>query len=387
MGTRDGLERLLQLVSGDEADAEFAVDEAQRLFAAARATADESRAIDLLLSVQSTRPLPEPLLVAVAAALIDRGEDAAAARALQAATSNAALLVRADLLARGGDPAAAADMTERVLARDIDWPGAREKHARWTRDAGSPRPPPVHEGAAYSGAEGLRRLDSAPFRLLRELARGGAGAVYEAQDRELGRRIALKVYHRPERDRWQLLHESRVGVALAGEGVVPVFDVDIEQGWLAMRWAPLGSLGSHLKGRDRRVTEAFPRWARSLALALARVHAAGWVHHDVKPANVLLPSPDAAWLTDFGTARRRAEASPPGTYGYVSPERLAGRASDPSDDVFGFGRVLHDAFEASRHLMIDVPESWVEVAAKCTGPDAGRPRDAAELVVILPRPS
>src|SRR5207253_6936052 len=85
MGTRDGLERLLQLVSGDGSDAEFAVEEAQRLFASARTTPDESRAIDLLLSVHSTRPLPEPLLVAVAAALADRGEEASAARALHAA--------------------------------------------------------------------------------------------------------------------------------------------------------------------------------------------------------------------------------------------------------------------------------------------------------------
>jgi serine/threonine-protein kinase len=387
MGTRDGLERLVQLVSGDRAEAEFALEEAERLFSAARATPDEGRAIDLLLSVHTTRPLPEPLLVAVAAALVDRGDDATAARALESAASNAALLVRAELLARAGQPGAAADMVERILARDIDWPGAREKHARWTRDAGSPRPPPVHDAGGYSGAEGLRRLDGAPFRLVRELARGGAGAVYEAQDRELGRRVALKVYHRPERDRWQLLHEARVGASLAGEGVVAVFDVDVDQGWLAMRWAPLGSLGAHLRARHGPVAAAFPRWARSLAVALARVHASGWVHHDVKPANVLLASPDVAWLTDFGTARRFGEPSPPGTYGYVSPERLAGRASDPRDDVFGFGRVLHDAFEALRHLTVDVPEPWVEVAAACMGPDVGRPRDAAELVIILPRPA
>src|SRR5215469_11270385 len=118
MGTRDGLERLLQLVSGDGAEAEFALEEAQRLFGAARATPDEGRAIDLLLSVHTTRPLTEPLLVAVAAALVDRGEDATAARALESATSNAALLVRADLLARAGQPGPAADMVEQILARD-----------------------------------------------------------------------------------------------------------------------------------------------------------------------------------------------------------------------------------------------------------------------------
>ena len=61
---------------------------------------------------------------------------------------------------------------------------------------------------------------------------------------------------------------------------------------------------------------------------LARVHAGGWVHHDVKPANVLLADLDTPVLTDFGIARKVGEPSPAGSLGYVSPERLAGRASD-----------------------------------------------------------
>src|ERR1019366_9701788 len=81
------------------------------------------------------------------------------------------------------------------------------------------------------------------------------------------------------------------------------------------------------------------------AKALARVHAAGWVHHDVKPANILLRDPGALLLTDFGIARRAGDPSPPGSLGYVSPERLAGRASHPGDDVYGYGRVIEDALD------------------------------------------
>jgi serine/threonine-protein kinase len=90
-------------------------------------------------------------------------------------------------------------------------------------------------------------------------------------------------------------------------------------------------------------------------------------------------------LADFGTARRRGEPSPPGSPGYVSPERHAGRPSDPADDVYGFGRVLADVLDARR---LDLPGEaaaapWRALAAACIGPDAQRPRDGAELVVRI----
>src|SRR5439155_17105243 len=102
-----------------------------------------------------------------------------------------------------------------------------------------------------------------------------------------------------------------------------------------------------LRSRDaREVVLPIERWALPLAAALARVLAARWVHHDVKPANVLFAAADRPLLADFGSARLAGEPSPPGSLGYVSPERLAGRASDPRDDVFGFGRLLEDVLDA-----------------------------------------
>ena len=264
-------------------------------------------------------PVAEALLVAVASALVDRGEDAAAARALARATSNDALMLRAELQSRGGDIPGALALVERVLLRDFDWPGARERHARWREVLGVVRVPRADPSTTM-----MTSAPEAPFRLLREVGRGGAGVVYEAEDRDLARRVALKVYHRPDRDRAQLLHEAHVAVALAGPGIVGVFDADPEHGWLAMEWARLGALRSLLRERDLAALVPMERWIVPLARTLARVHASGWVHHDVKPANILLRSPDSPRLTDFGTARREGEASPPGSLGYVSPERLAG---------------------------------------------------------------
>ena len=358
----------------DELDRLLAVgtplQEALGLFADLRSTPEEGRAVEQLLVREARSPLPEPLLLAVGSALVDRGEPAAALRTLARATSNEALMVRADVLARGGEPAAAIALVERVLLRHLDWPGARERHERWSRSLGGPSPQRPSDDAAATLAASA---PDAPFGLLREIARGGAGVVYEAEDRALTRKVALKVYHRPDRDRSQLLHEARVAVALAGPGLLRVFDVDPERGWLAMEWAAFGTLRARLHG-------PVETWALPLARALARVHAAGWVHHDVKPANVLFRTPTEPLLTDFGTARRRGEPSPPGSLGFVSPERLAGRASDPRDDVYGFGRILEEDADATSAA---ADPFFRALAAACTGPDAERPADGQALAARI----
>jgi serine/threonine-protein kinase len=312
--------------------------------------------------------------LAVAHALVDRGESGAAVAALARCSSAPALILRADLLERAYDLPAALALVEQVLARDIDWPGARERHVRWREALGLV--PPSDPRGAQAGV--LAIVPDVPFRLLHEAGRGGSAAVYEAEDRELLRRVALKVYHRPDRDRPKLLHEARVAVAVAGEGVVPVLDVDPLRGWLAMQWAPLGALAVQ-RG------SAGLGWVGPLARAIARVHAAGWVHHDVKPANVLLRARDAPMLADFGTARRLGEPSPPGSPGYVSPERLAGRASDPADDVYGFGRVLAEVLDAGGAGSEDPPgaAAWRALAAECIAPAGARPRDGAALLLRI----
>ncbi len=363
-------------------------DEATALFRALRATPDESRAIDAIRAALAARgdAVPEALRVAAAAALADRDERDAALAMLEPSRaplrSPEGRLLAADLRADAGDVAGALAMVERVLLVDLDYPGARERHRRWRAQLGaSSREPPPAARAAANAATVVTRQPDAPFVLLREVARGGAGAVYEAEDRELGRRVALKIYHHADRDRPQLLHEARVAAKLAGPGVIRVLDVDPDHGWLALEWAPLGSLRQRLRGAEVASLLPIERWALPLAEALARVHAARWVHHDVKPANVLLATPDRPLLADFGTARLAGEPSPPGSMGYVSPERLAGRASDPRDDVFGFGRILEDVLEAADDAPLRA--RWRPIAAACTGPDDARPADARALLTRL----
>lgn len=371
----DELGRLLRVgLPGGPTD-----DEAVAAFEALRSTPDEARAVEELVRSAQIRELPEPLLLALGATLLDRGEAVAAARILSTASSSPALVLLADLAERRGDLPAALSLIERVLLRDLDHPGARERHRRWRAQLGFE----IEHAPVAPGATVVAREPDAPFDLLREVGRGGAAVVYQAVDRDLGRHVALKVYHQPERDRSQLAHEARVAVNLEGRGTVRVFDVDPEHGWLVLEWAPAGALRDRIRARDLERLLPIERWALPLAQALARVHARGWVHHDVKPANVLLSRAGAAILTDFGSARRIGEPSPPGSLGYVSPERMTGRASDPRDDVYGFGRVLEDVLEIVSGEALRA--RWRPLASACTGPDAGRPADGRALVERLRR--
>lgn len=352
-------------------------DEAMSAWNALRSTPDEARMVDELVRSAQIRKLPDPLLLVLGATLLDRGEPEGATRVLSASSSSPALVLLADLAERRGELPIALSLIERVLLRDLDHPGARERHRRWRAQLGFD----LERKPIVAGATVVAREPDAPFDLLREVGRGGAAAVYQAIDRELGRHVALKVYHQPERDKNQLAHEAKVAVRLEGAGIVRVFDVDPEHGWIALEWAPGGALREQIRGRELERLLPIERWAFPLARALARVHAAGWVHHDVKPANVILSRTNAAILTDFGTARRIGEPSPPGSLGYISPERMKGRTSDPRDDIYGFGRVLEDALEVIGDE--SVIARWRPLVAACIGSDAGRPVDGGALVTRL----
>ncbi len=353
------------------------LDEALVTLQGLRTSPREGRVLDELVRRHSQSPLPEPVAVAAAAALVDRGEPATAERLLEEATTSAALVLSADLAATSGDLAKAVARIERVLLRDLDHPGARERHLRWRGELGyGDGRRDVSAGATTMVA----RESDAPFDLLREVARGGAGAVYEATDRDLGRKVALKVYHQAERDRSQLSHEGQVAVLLSGPGVVRVYDIDPDHGWIALEWARLGAIRDLLRSGAHAALFPVEGWVYALAAALARVHAAGWVHHDVKPANVLLVDEATPVLTDFGIARKIGEPSPAGSMGYISPERMKGRPSDPRDDVYGFGRLLEDVLDVADPTTVGRMRG---LASACTGPDAQRPPDARALVTRL----
>ncbi len=345
---------------------------AARLLTSALASPRQRDAIDALAHAMAHRGVPEPLRLACAHALVQRGETRQALAFLEHVSATASLLLKADLLHDQGQVAVAVSVIERVLARSIDTPGARERHQRW-RALVAPAAGRTKEHHDVTVA--VPTTQQSPYRILREVARGGAGTVYEARDDVLGRALALKVYHKSS-EREQIRREAQVAVELAGAGVIRVHDVDLEAGWVALEWLPRGSVRDVLREGDASGLGDPNAFVRGLALALSRVHARGWVHADVKPANILLGSSGEPLLSDFGIAVRAGEASRGGSAGYLSPERLAGSALCPADDVYGFGRILEDAIGTGHAAW----QAWLPLAERCMAVREARPQDGLALL-------
>jgi serine/threonine protein kinase len=192
----------------------------------------------------------------------------------------------------------------------------------------------------------------AGYRIDARLARGGMGVVYRATHLGLDRPVALKVIARELAGdasfRERFLRESRLAARLDHPAVVPVYDsreVDGEL-FVAMRLVE----GGDLRGLIDRDGPLPPDRAMALlgqvAEALDAAHAAGIVHRDVKPHNILVER-DRAYLSDFGLAKSledsgASSASVVGTVAYMSPEQWRGEPVGPAGDVYSLGCVLYE---------------------------------------------
>jgi serine/threonine-protein kinase len=347
----------------------------------ARGTALERDALERTLALKHRRQASEALLIEAAELCVLRGESASALALLDGTASPPALVLASDVRAQRGDLQAALALLERALAVSIDWPGARERHRALRERLGPTRTAPLQADHVT-----LLRADlpQASLRVLREVARGGAGSVYEAYDDALDRRVALKAYHRPRDDRAKLEREARVAAALAGPGIIRVFDADPTQGQLVMQWAPYGALKDWIVRREGRWLSPIERWFLPLVESVARVHERGIVHGDLKPANVLFRSPSEPLLSDFGLARRAGEPLGAGSLGYLSPERVNEDRASTDDDVYALGRILQDALHAVTAAALD--EHWRAIATRATAPRGERPGRSAELLELCRSP-
>jgi streptogramin lyase len=194
----------------------------------------------------------------------------------------------------------------------------------------------------------------AGYRIEEQIARGGMGVVYRATHLGLDRPVALKVIARELADRKgfreRFLRESRLAARLEHPSVVPTYDSREVDGELLVIMRLIE--GGDLRGLIDREGSLPPRRAINLlaqvADALDAAHAAGIVHRDVKPHNILVEG-DRAYLSDFGLAKAVDEsgaagsASVVGTAQYMSPEQWRGDSIGPAADVYSLGCVLYEA--------------------------------------------
>ena len=173
----------------------------------------------------------------------------------------------------------------------------------------------------------------------RRIGVGAMGIVYAAFDPQLGREVALKILDRGAPG----LDEARAMARVAHPNIVAVFDAGTfdARGFVAMELVRGTTLTQWL--RTPRSRRAIVARFREAASGLAAVHAAGLIHGDFKPDNVLVGEDDRARVVDFGLAKASGEAQLGGTPAYMPPETLAGTDADARADQFSFCVALFEA--------------------------------------------
>ena len=201
------------------------------------------------------------------------------------------------------------------------------------------------------------------YQLVRRIAQGGMGTVYEARQVSLGRTVALKVISSgllaTDAEVQRFRREAEAAASLDHPGIVPIYEIGEDDGqhFFSMKLLPDGNLAdlSRALSEATRGTTAWQRRAAELTAQMARAvehaHRRGVLHRDVKPANVLLDESGKPHLTDFGLARLLERDSGMtmtlavmGTPGYMAPEQAAGNTAQVgvAADIYSLGAVLYE---------------------------------------------
>jgi serine/threonine protein kinase len=187
------------------------------------------------------------------------------------------------------------------------------------------------------------------YLLEEQIGHGGMAVVFRALDEKLGRRVALKILTPPLASdatfRQRFIRESRAAAAVDDPHIIPVYEAGESAGvlFIAMRYVPGGDVRSLLAGAGPLEAARVAAIVSPVASALDAAHAAGLVHRDVKPANMLLDMrpgrPEHVYLSDFGLSKETAGSGSLtgtglflGTVDYAAPEQISGReVSGPAD--------------------------------------------------------
>ncbi|MFI9342850.1 serine/threonine-protein kinase [Streptomyces sp. NPDC052773] len=241
------------------------------------------------------------------------------------------------------------------------------------------------------------RVIGGRYRLVERIGSGGMGTVWRAHDELVGREVAVKQPRLPgdpeeevhRRAARRLHREARAAARVDHPSAVAIHDVVEEDGlpWIVMELVRGESLHD-LLGRGPLEPAEAARIGLAVLGALRAAHAAGIVHRDVKPANVLLGPHRRVVLTDFGIAHVQGEepltASGEfvGSLEFIAPERMSGRGAGPASDLWSFGVLLYAAVEGWSPFRRTALESTLAAILTTEPPE---PRRAGALGPLLLR--
>ena len=222
-------------------------------------------------------------------------------------------------------------------------------------------------------------MDLEDYTIVSKLGEGGMGSVYLAEDKKLGRRLALKFFNPQSLERSKALkrfeREAKTTSALNHPNIVTVYDVAVKQDYsfIATEHIEGATLSDRLRERAFDVKDA-TAVAIQVAKALAASHRAGVVHRDVKPGNIMIRPDGVVKVLDFGIAKlvpgenrlgseeitleQTRKGQVLGTTLYMSPEQARGGEIGPQSDIFSFGAVvyamLHGNSPFERNTGVDI---------------------------------
>ncbi|QTD97592.1 serine/threonine-protein kinase [Streptomyces cyanogenus] len=251
-------------------------------------------------------------------------------------------------------------------------------------------------GAPVSEEPGPERVIAGRYRLLAPLGEGGMGTVWRARDEVLHREVAVKEVRAPaglpgpevERLYARLEREAWAAARVANRNVVTVYDVAMEGGrpWIVMELVRGLSLADQLEAEGPLPPQRAAHIGAEVLSALRAAHAAGVLHRDVKPANVLLANDGRVVLTDFGIATVEGSAALTmtgeviGSPEYLAPERALGRTPGPESDLWSLGVLLYAAVEGVSPFRQATPLSTLRAAVDEELPP---PRWAGPLTPVI----
>lgn len=254
---------------------------------------------------------------------------------------------------------------------------------------------------AKSAAEALIGTTVGPYRLEALLGEGGMGCVYRARHGEQETDCALKVI-RPNRvahpEIWKrFLREVRIGARVAGPNAIAYYAADVtgETAYLAMEYFPGETLEARYKGRQGSIREVVEVGIQA-ANALAVAHAAGIIHRDIKPTNIMRDNEGTVKVLDFGLARIHEEKEFAaltrtgqllGTPTYMAPEQINdARGADARTDIYSLASVLyfcllgHSAYQGETSMDV-----LLKVGKPFAAPRKERPQVPGALESVILR--